>query len=138
MDHNFIIKSIRNEVITDTELYTKIESRFFPHAINLGGDDITYPFISFVFSGGSPDRDKYPHKVAMLEFYFVSDSSMDQAYGLYNRFIEVINNKRFMSEDKTFNFCIYEDSLCIDSTTLINGKLVYIASNTMVARTMSK
>lgn len=138
MDYIFIIKKIRELVTTDPELFSKIETRFYPRKLNIGDEQLVYPLISFVVSGGVPDTDNYPTDVIFTEFYFVSDSSIDESFSMYSRFMSLVNNTTFKKDDGTFNFCMYEDTKCMDISALYNGKLLYIASNTMVARTIAK
>lgn len=138
MDYIFIVKKIRELVTTDSELFSKIETRFYPRKLNIGDEQLVYPLISFVVSGGSPDRDKYSTDAIFTEFYFVSDSSIDECFNMYSRFMTLVNNRTFKKDDGTFNFCIYEDTKCMDASGIVNGQLIYVASNTMVARTISK
>ena len=135
-DYSYIIKKLREDTLSDEQIFSKIRTRFFPSKVSLGADGLEYPLIAFSFMSGFPDRDNYPSTTHLIEVYFVSEKSIDEAIGLYERWVSIMDKKRYRDDTDKFSFEIFQDSVGIDATDMYDGKLFYVFSNTMAVRTV--
>lgn len=126
-DYLFIISEIRRSVVSDTELFSKINTRFYPQHTTLNAD-LVFPFIVFTSVGGSPDRDSYEFDSSLFEVIFGSDKGLDESIALYQRFYSVIH--RNVYRNSTFSFQITEDSKPMEVSGRVQGKMMYMYSNT--------
>ncbi len=136
-DIRFIIQQVRNVVITNPGLFAKIGTRFIPRRIDYGYEPATYPLISFVFGAGLPDFDNYPSNTHLLEVYFVSETSIDEAIEMSAEFTAAISQTRYTDPVSGYFFDIVEDTKAIDVSGVFgDGKVLYVMTNTMAVKTV--
>lgn len=132
----YILEQVRNTAITDPTLNGIIGTRFFPQNVDLEDNTNNYPFIVVSVVGGFPDLDNYDADTVLLEALYVSDSNIDQAIDLYDRFRAIINRQSFSNTVDDQYFKIVEDSTPFDSSGLYGDRFLYVYTNTYRVRTI--
>ncbi len=130
-----ILQKLKTLAIEDQELYDLIETRFYPHPIQLELEDQQYPIINtrLMASTSFPDKKAYPIKSYLLDCYFISSNSLDEANAMYSRFYDIINNNRYSLDDGSA-IVITEDSGIVDGSGIYGGQYLYVLTNTFEVR----
>jgi hypothetical protein len=132
-DYLYIGSEIRSLVIADSDIFSKINNRFYPQRIQLALNPV-YPLIGFSLIGGTPDKDAYEYDKSLFEAIFASDNSLDEAIGLYQSFYGILNRAKI--SNTTSSFSVFEDSKPIEDSGEFAGKFIYLYSNTWLVKSI--
>jgi hypothetical protein len=134
MDFTEILQKLRQLAIEDETLYSLIETRFFPHAIQVELEDQVYPAVGtrLLKSYSMPGKELYPIKSYLFDCVYVSEKSIDEANDVYKRFYAIINNNRYTLDSGVM--VVKEDSGLIDISGIYGKRYLYALSNTLEVR----
>lgn len=138
MDFTEILQKLRQLAIEDETIYSYIETRFFPHAIQVEEEDQVYPAvgIKLLRSYSLPDKQLYPLKTYYFDCVYVSETSIDEANAIYQRFYGIINNNRYTLDSGVM--VVKEDSGIMDVSGIYAGKYLYALTNTIEVRKIDR
>lgn len=127
---NNIFQSIRTITVNNGDLQAIVGTRIVPQRVDLTKDTSEYPMVMFATLGGFPDQDNYPYDNFVIDVYYVSDKSVDEAIEIYNLFNTQINKQIIRDTANSAYFYIAEDSKPIDASGVFGRNILYIYSNT--------
>lgn len=137
MDYTDILQKLRYLATEDPTIYNLIETRFYPHPIQLEDENQSFPLINIrlMDSRSFPDKRLYPIKSFLFDCYYISSVSLDEANAMYTRFYDIINNNRYTLDSGAM--VVTEDSGIVDASGLYAGQYLYILSNTWEVRKLN-
>lgn len=131
-----IFQSIRTLTVNNAQLQALVGTRVVPQRVDLTLDTAVYPMVAYSIFGGFPDRDNYPHDNFLIDVYYISDKSVDQAIEIYNTFSPLINKQIIRDAVNQEYYHITEDSKPIDTSGIFGRNLLYIYTNTYRVHTV--
>jgi hypothetical protein len=133
----FVLHQLRKSAVEDAELFSRIGTRFFPQPVDLESEENIYPLLTYSVSGGFRDFDGYPASEAFFEVFAISENTVDEAIEIYEKFINLIHQKRFTDPESSFHVMVVEDSKPIDASGIFGeSKVLYIITGTLTAKTI--
>ena len=125
-----------DEFNNNTDLFQIIGQRTYPRPIDLQAEHTVFPLLAFELVGGVPDNAGYPAGDYIFDFKYVSEEGLQESWQIYEKIYAIINRKSYRSAGVLKAFEVQLDTLCLDASQVLGGKLLYILSNTWRIKTI--